>query len=100
MAIDGVRALGSIDPRSIYAGQATAPVAGGDFGQQLASAIREVDQLHTQRDQMVESMVRGEAIEVHEIMTAAEEAQLAFELMLEVRNKLLESYQEIMRMQV
>jgi flagellar hook-basal body complex protein FliE len=100
MAVDGVRALGSIDPRSIYAGQSPAPAKGGDFGKQLASAIEDVDRLHTRRDQMVEGMVRGEPIEVHEIMTAAEEAQLAFELMLEVRNKLLESYQEIMRMQV
>ena len=36
----------------------------------------------------------------HDVMIAAKESQLAFELLLEVRNKLLESYQEIMRMQV
>ena len=99
MAINGVKALGSIDPRSIYASQGKAP-SKADFGEQLQAAIREVDGLQTRRDSMVEEMVRGEQIEVHEIMTAAEEAQLAFELMLEVRNKLLESYQEIMRMQV
>ena len=44
--------------------------------------------------------VSGRVTEVHDVMIAAEEAQLAFELLLEVRNKLLESYQEIMRMQV
>jgi len=99
MAVDGVRALGSLDPRAIYGAQGeVAPRK--SFGEQLQSAIREVDQLQSQRDDMVREMVRGEQIEVHEIMTAAEEAQLAFELMLEVRNKLLESYQEIMRMQV
>ena len=99
MAINGVKALGSIDPRSIYASQGQAP-AKADFGDQLQAAIREVDELQSQRDGMVSSMVRGEQIEVHEIMSAAAEAKLAFELMLEVRNKLLESYQEIMRMQV
>ena len=99
MGIDSIRALGSVDPRAAYLGQAK-PIIGTDFGAQLNSAIEGVDALQTQRDGMVESMVRGEAIEVHEIMTAAEEAQLAFELMLEVRNKLLESYQEVMRMQV
>jgi flagellar hook-basal body complex protein FliE len=99
MAIDGVRGLGSLDPRAIYGEQGkVAPRS--SFGEQLSRAIQEVDQLQTRRDTMVEGMVRGEKIEVHEIMTAAEEAQLAFELMLEVRNKLLESYQEIMRMQV
>jgi flagellar hook-basal body complex protein FliE len=99
MAIGGVRNLGSIDPRQAYAGQSKASPR-ASFGEQLQSAIHEVDQLQAKRDTMVEDMVRGEQIEVHEIMTAAEEAQLAFELMLEVRNKLLESYQEIMRMQV
>ncbi|MEZ4388765.1 MAG: flagellar hook-basal body complex protein FliE [Candidatus Krumholzibacteriia bacterium] len=99
MAIDGLRALGSIDPRTAYLGQAKAPVK-GDFAQQLSSAIEAVNQTQTHRDDLVESMVRGEAVEVHEIMTAAEEAQLSFDLMLEVRNKLLEGYQDIMRMQV
>jgi flagellar hook-basal body complex protein FliE len=99
MTIGGIRALGSIDPRLAYAGQApAAPRA--SFGEQLQAAIRDVDGLQVDRDAMVADMVRGEPVEVHEIMTVAEEAQLAFELMLEVRNKLLEAYQEIMRMQV
>jgi len=99
MAVGGIRALGSIDPRQAYAGQSQgAPKA--NFGTVLQNAISEVDQLQAGRDAKVEQMVSGQPIEVHEIMTAAEEAQLAFELMLEVRNKLLESYQEIMRMQV
>lgn len=99
MAVGGIKSLGTIDPRAAYAGQNKA-VGKGSFGQQLQQAIQDVDQLQTRRDGMVEQMVRGEQVEVHEIMTAAEEAQLAFELMLEVRNKLLESYQEVMRMQV
>ncbi len=99
MAINGVKALGSLDPRAVY-GELGKVAPKANFGQQLQNAIQEVDQLQSRRDDMVQEMVRGDRIEVHEIMTAAEEAQLAFELMLEVRNKLLESYQEIMRMQV
>ncbi len=99
MAINSMRALGSIDPRTAYAGQAKA-VTKGNFGEQLQSAIGQVNDLQTQRDTLVQDMVRGEKVEVHEIMTAAEEAQLAFDLMLEVRNKLLEGYREIMGMQV
>lgn len=98
MAIDGVRALGSIDPRSAYRGQVKP--AGADFGQQLGAALERVNESQTQRDDLVASMVRGESVEVHDVMMAAEEAQLAFDLMLEVRNKLLEAYQEVMRMQV
>ncbi len=99
MAINGLRALGSIDPRTAYLGQAK-PVVKGDFAKQLSSAVESVNQAQVQRDDLVASMVRGEQVEVHEIMTAAEEAHLSFELMLEVRNKLLEGYQEIMHMQV
>jgi flagellar hook-basal body complex protein FliE len=99
MATGGIRALGSIDPRTAYLGQPK-PAPRGGFGEALASAIDSVDQAQAHRDDLVASMVRGEALEVHDVMTAAEEAQLAFDLMLEVRNKLLESYQEVMRMQV
>ncbi len=70
------------------------------FADQLKNAMSEVNQMQTQRDSMVEQMVTGEATEVHDVMIAAKESQLAFELLLEIRNKLLESYQEIMRMQV
>jgi len=99
MAVGAIRSLGSIDPRQAYAGQSPAAPK-QDFGDTLQQAIREVDGLQQRRDTKIEQMVRGESLEVHEIMTAAQEAQLAFELMLEVRNKLLEAYQEVMRMQV
>ena len=99
MSIGGSRALGANDPRVACAGQGPAEPR-TSFGAQLAAAIREVDGLQIERDATTADMVRGEPVEVHEIMTVAEEAQLAFELMLEVRNKLLDAYQEIMRMQV
>lgn len=99
MTFGSVRALGSIDPRAAYTGQARSP-SDGAFGAQLQQAIRAVDEKLVQRDDLVTEMVRGEAVEVHDIMTAAHEAQLAFDLMLEIRNKLLEAYQEVMRMQI
>ena len=101
MAIGSIKSLGSIDPRAAYGG------AGGvqstpktDFGDQLQKALQEVGDLQAHREEMVDGMVTGEVSEVHDVMIAAKESQLAFELLLEVRNKLLESYQEIMRMQV
>ncbi|PID78661.1 flagellar hook-basal body complex protein FliE [bacterium DOLJORAL78_65_58] len=100
MSIGSIKSLGSINPGAAYGvGRATAkPTA--NFADQLQKAIREVDNLQAGRDQMVEGMVSGEVTEVHDVMIAAKEAQLAFELLLEVRNKLLEGYQEIMRLQV
>lgn len=46
------------------------------------------------------AVLAGNEIDSHDVMIAAQEAGLAFDLMLEVRNKLVEAYQEIMRMQV
>ena len=101
MAIGGIKSLGSIDISRAYGVESpTRPAQGPSFADQLKNAVSEVDALQTRRDDMVESMVRGEVTEVHDVTIAAKEAQLAFELLLEVRNKLLEGYQELMRMQV
>ena len=45
-------------------------------------------------------MLSGENVPLHQVMIATEEASVSFQLMVEVRNKLLEAYQELMRMQV
>lgn len=101
MAVGSIKSLGSVNPAAAYGVTPATPgkVAGG-FAEQLQKAVREVDSLQTQRADMVDGMVSGRATEVHDVMIAAQESQLAFELLLEVRNKLLESYQEIMRMSV
>jgi flagellar hook-basal body complex protein FliE len=99
MGVDGVRGLGSIDPRRAYQIQEEQAPARASFARTLENALSEVGRLQERRDGMVEDMVAGAPTEVHDVMVAAEEAQLAFELMLEIRNKLLEAYQEIMRMQ-
>jgi flagellar hook-basal body complex protein FliE len=100
VSVDGIRSLGSVDPRAAYASQIGQALPGASFADQLNAAVRTVDGMQENRDNLTASMVRGDQLEVHDVMIAAQEAQLAFELLLEVRNKLLESYQEIMRMQV
>jgi len=101
MSIGSIKSLGSIDPRAVYGSVGTTPAPGSaSFADQLKNAVAEVNDLQIGREEMVEKMVTGQVTEVHDVMIAAKESQLAFELLLEVRNKLLESYQEIMRMQV
>jgi flagellar hook-basal body complex protein FliE len=100
MSIGSIKSLGSIDPRAAYGSVGPAASPQTSFADQLKNAVAEVDGLQGKREDMVENMVTGETAEVHDVMIAAKESQLAFELLLEVRNKLLESYQEIMRMQV
>lgn len=102
MAVDVIKSLGSIDPRAAYGAVPIEPPAGGGggFQEQLIRALEKVDSLQKVSNDMVDGMVSGRVTETHDVMIAARESQLAFELLLEVRNKLLESYQEIMRTQV
>ena len=99
MRIDAWRSIGSVDPRLVYQDHQQ-PEAKSNFAQTLQSALNEINSLQAQRDEMVENMISGQVSEVHDVMTAAEAAQLAFELLLDTRNRLLEAYQEIMRMQI
>ncbi len=100
MAIGSIKSLGSIDPRAAYGHVGNTQAPRTPFAEQLKNAVAEVNDLQIRREDLVEQMVTGEVTEVHDVMIAAKESQLAFELLLEIRNKLLESYQEIMRMQV
>ena len=70
------------------------------FSEILKSLINQVNELQNKADESVQKLVSGETGSIHQVMIAIEEADLAFRLMMEVRNKLIEAYQEIMRMQI
>lgn len=73
--------------------------AGQDFQNHLKQALQEVNTLQHQSDVAFERLLDGE-IEFHDAMIIAEKASLALQLTMAIRTKLLEAYQEIMRMQV
>jgi flagellar hook-basal body complex protein FliE len=75
------------------------PAAGG-FGKMLGDAIAQVNQNQLQADQAVEKLQTGEARNIHEVMIALEKADISMRLMVQMRNKVIEAYQEVMRMQV
>jgi len=70
------------------------------FGETLARAVTDVNDLQSQAGNAVESMVKGESVDLHEVMIAVEKAKTSFELLMEIRNKTISAYQELMRMQV
>lgn len=69
------------------------------FTQKLNTAIEEVDGLEKNSQKLTQDFVLGRVENLHDVMIAAEKARTAMNLTLEVRNKVLESYKEIMRMQ-
>ena len=80
----------------VSGGQATS----GPFGQMLTQFVGEVNDKQAVSGEMVNGLLSGQDIPLHRVMIAMEEAGVAFQMMVEVRNKLLEGYQELMRMQV
>ena len=72
----------------------------GDFGKLLMDVIKEVNSSQQNATEMQNAFMTGQNVELHELMISMERAGLAMELTLQVRNKLLEAYQEISRMQV
>jgi flagellar hook-basal body complex protein FliE len=70
---------------------------GSSFLDTLHSAVDQVGQLQSQADTQVASMLSGGGQDVHSAMIAVEKANLTFELMVQVRNKIISAYQEVSR---
>jgi flagellar hook-basal body complex protein FliE len=79
--------------------QKTEQVEKTGFADLLRQAIQEVDQTQKTADSVAEAFSMGKVNNVHEVTVAAEQASLALELTIAVRNKAMEAYKEIMRMQ-
>jgi len=73
---------------------------GSTFGQFLQHAIGEVNQSQLHANDMSSRFAAGEALDVHQVMIAAQEASVSLNLAIQVRNKLVDSYQELMRVNV
>jgi flagellar hook-basal body complex protein FliE len=74
--------------------------SGPSFGQALREAIESVDHLQKESESAQASFARGEEIDLHDVLIRIEEAEVAFKTMMEVRNKLVDAYREVMRMGV
>ena len=70
------------------------------FGQLIGGMVSEVSKTQDAAGAALHGLLSGGNVSLHQAMIAMEEASVSFQLMVEVRNKLMESYQELMRMQV
>jgi len=94
--ISSLRILPSdIDP----AGSRAATQKDTGFTDTLRDAMDQVEQLQSSADTKTAALVNGDGTDVHSAMIAVEKADLSFQLMMQVRNKIVAAYQEISRMQ-
>ena len=74
--------------------------SGSDFQEILVEQIEKISELHARADNLVKSLAMGGDVDLHEVVIAVEKADLALMFAVQLRNKVLESYQEITRMQI
>lgn len=80
--------------------QGTAETPAGNFTDALKSALESVNQTQIKADKLTDGYEKGEVTDIAKVMLARQESGVAFEATLQVRNKLLSAYQDIMRMGV
>ncbi len=76
------------------------PQGAPSFKDTLSGFMSDVNSLQSKADESIEKMAAGEINDVHQVMNASEEAKVAFNMMMEIRNKVMEAYQEVMRMRL
>ncbi|MDX1762859.1 MAG: flagellar hook-basal body complex protein FliE [bacterium] len=74
--------------------------AEGSFARFLEESIEQVNGLQKEATLSVEALATGTGENIHETMIALEKAELSFKMMMQVRNKIIKAYEEVMRMQV
>lgn len=94
--IEGLSAAFTAAPASM----APAGGAAADFGAWLENHIGEANDKMVHADRLVQKLALGEADNLHQVMMALDEAKFSFNLLMQVRNRLLDAYQDVMRMQV
>lgn len=89
---------GMVAPKPVEPIASNAGGGGASFGDALTSALEQVDGFRVQAEASADRMLRGEPEELHQVILAGQRAEIAFEAFLQVRNKAVQAYQEILRM--
>jgi flagellar hook-basal body complex protein FliE len=97
-ALGKVRGLDALDELTKPMG--TDAPEGSSFGKVLQDSISQVQTLQKDADKAIESLATGGPTTLHDTMLALQKADLSFRLMMQVRNKIVEAYHEVLRMSV
>lgn len=73
---------------------------GTNFSEVLGDAINKVNYAEINANNKIEALIKGEDVSMHEVMLAMQESQLSLQALIEVRNKTVEAYQEISKLQL
>lgn len=74
--------------------------AGPSFADTLSRVVGDTQRIQEDAEHIIGAFVRGEPVELHQVMAASEEAGIALEMLVEMRNKLTDAYRTVMNVQV
>jgi len=94
--------IATLRPISPVSTPSSAPgaVVGKEFKAYLLESLEKVNRLQTEADEGVQKLVTGQTDNVAEVLTATRKAGIAFDLLMEIRNKLMDAYTELRQMRV
>src|SRR5271163_1006141 len=95
--IDAIR---PIIPPQVEAPSSAGPAGTGEFQNVLAATIEEIGKSQNSASQAVQGFLKGEGDDLHTTILAVQRADLEFDMLMQVRNKIVSAYQEVMRMQL
>ncbi|WP_082418960.1 flagellar hook-basal body complex protein FliE [Massilibacterium senegalense] len=98
--INGVPTIGVVKSMAPSSVKPTPMEAQQSFKTALNDAINKTNQLQVDGQGALEKLIQGQDIDLHEVMIAQQKALVSLQTTVEVRNKVIEAYQEVMRMQV
>jgi flagellar hook-basal body complex protein FliE len=73
---------------------------GPSFQDTMKGFLNDVNSMQSKADESIKKMAAGEITDVHQVMSSVEEAGVAFNMMMEIRNKVMDAYQEVIRMRL
>ena len=85
--------------KTTSAGKQTLQNESASFGKLLMNSLDQVSQLQQESNESIQGLVSGKHANIHQTMIAAEKSSVAFELFMQARNKAIDAYEKIMRMQ-
>jgi len=91
---------GAAQHGATQSGAAQSGAQPGSFAALLGDAVSRVQQVQGDAEQEMRKLLAGEPVELHRVMLASEQARLASDLLMAVRNKVIDAYQEVMRIQI
>ncbi len=101
MAVNGVSGFNALSPVDMTVSKTLGTEEKGvSFSDYLKAAINQVSDLQLGSEKITEDFAAGKTDNIHQVMIAAEKADVALQFTMQIRNKIMDAYSEIMRMQI